>query len=242
MSLGKVETLWAKSVYSPVPVRNAFEVTVERLAQSIRLGVLVGGERLPPERELAETLGVSRVTLREAIGALRAAGLIESRRGRAGGTFVVSPRARRPRAGPRRPPAAAGLDDMLDLRRIVEPGAAALAATRTLTAADRATLQRFLRESTSCTASRRRLADSRLHMAIAAASESPSVVAVVGDVQLKLTDALRRIPVIPANIEHSDRQHAAVVAAILAGEPEVARSMMEEHIDASAALLRGLLG
>jgi GntR family transcriptional repressor for pyruvate dehydrogenase complex len=241
MSLGKVEALWARSVYSPVPVRNAFEVTIERLAQSIRLGVLVGGERLPPERELAETLGVSRVTLREAIGALRAAGLIESRRGRGGGTFVVSPRASRPRTGRRRQPAA-GLDDMLDLRRIVEPGAAALAATRTLTAADRATLQRFLRESTTCSASRRRLADSRLHMAIAAATESQSVVAVVGDVQLRLTDALRRIPVIPANIEHSDRQHAAVVAAILAGEPDVARSTMEEHIDASAALLRGLLG
>jgi GntR family transcriptional regulator, transcriptional repressor for pyruvate dehydrogenase complex len=241
MSLGKVEALWARSVYSPVPVRNAFEVTVERLAQSIRLGVLVGGERLPPERELAETLGVSRVTLREAIGALRSAGLIESRRGRGGGTFVVSPRASRARTARRRP-AAADMEDMLDLRRIVEPGAAALAATRTLTAADRATLQRFLRESTTCSAGRRRLADSRLHMAIAAASESPSVVSVVGDVQLKLTEALRRIPVIPANIEHSDRQHAAVVAAILAGEPDVARSTMEEHLDASAALLRGLLG
>jgi len=240
MSLGKVEALWARSVYSPVPVRNAFEVTVERLAQSIRLGVLVGGERLPPERELAETLGVSRVTLREAIGALRSAGLIESRRGRGGGTFVVSPRASRARTANRQP--AADMDDMLDLRRIVEPGAAALAATRTLTAADRATLLRFLRESTTCSAGRRRLADSRLHMAIAAASESPSVVSVVGDVQLKLTEALRRIPVIPANIEHSDRQHAAVVAAILAGEPDVARSTMEEHLDASAALLRGLLG
>jgi DNA-binding FadR family transcriptional regulator len=226
-----------------VPVRNAFEVTIERLAQSIRLGVLVGGDRLPPERELAETLGVSRVTLREAIGALRAAGLIESRRGRGGGTFVVSPRTVRARpAGRQRRPATSGLDDMLDLRRIVEPGAAALAATRTLTAADRASLQRFLGESTNCSAGRRRLADSRLHMAIAAATESQSVVAVVGDVQLKLTDALRRIPVIPANIEHSDKQHAAVVAAILAGEPDVARSTMEEHIDASAALLRGLLG
>src|SRR3954453_19564467 len=189
MSLGKVETLWAHSVYSPVPVRNAFEVTVERLAQSIRLGVLAGGDRRPPERELADSLGVSRVTLREAIGALRAAGLIESRRGRGGGTFVVSPRASRPRTGRRRQPPAR-VDAMLALRRIVEPGAAALAATRTLTAADRATLQRFLRDSTTCSASRRRLADSRLHMAIAAATESQSVVAVVGVVQLKLTEAL----------------------------------------------------
>jgi DNA-binding FadR family transcriptional regulator len=243
MSLGKVEALWARSVYSPVPVRNAFEVTVERLAQSIRLGVLVGGDRLPPERELAETLGVSRVTLREAIGALRAAGLIESRRGRGGGTFVVSPRTTRPRqVGRSRPATVPGLNDLLDLRRIVEPGAAGLAATRALSAADRATLQRCLRESTSCSANRRRLADSRLHMAVAAATESPSVAAVVADVQLRLTEALRRIPVMRANIEHSDRQHELVVQAILAGEPDAARTAMEEHVDASAALLRGLLG
>src|SRR5580704_13029976 len=91
VSDGQVEAFWARTVFSPVPVRNAFEVTVERLAQSIRLGVLVEGDRLPPERELADTLGVSRVTLREAIKTLRDAGLVESRRGRGGGTFVVAP-------------------------------------------------------------------------------------------------------------------------------------------------------
>src|ERR1700742_3846143 len=95
MSAGDVEALWAQSVFAPVPVRNAFEVTVERLAQSIRLGVLADGEQLPPERELADLLGVSRVTLREAIKALREGGLVESRRGRGGGTFVVSPKVHR---------------------------------------------------------------------------------------------------------------------------------------------------
>ena len=47
------------------------------------------GERFPAERELAGLLGVSRITLREAIGDLRAAGYVESRRGRFGGTFVT---------------------------------------------------------------------------------------------------------------------------------------------------------
>src|SRR6201999_4293955 len=89
---GTVEALWARAVFSPVPVRNAFEVTVERLAQGIKLGVLIEGDRLPPERELSTTFGVSRVTLREAIKALRDGGLVESRRGRGGGTFVVSPK------------------------------------------------------------------------------------------------------------------------------------------------------
>jgi GntR family transcriptional repressor for pyruvate dehydrogenase complex len=242
MSAGNVEALWARSVFAPVPVRNAFEVTIERLAQSIRLGVLKGGDRLPPERELADTLGVSRVTLREAIKALRAAELVESRRGRGGGTFVVAPTNTRPMARDQVDrPSPAAVNDTLDLRRIVEPGAAALAATRTLSAADRSTLHRCLADASDGDPAARRLADSRLHMAIAAAGESAAVAAVVADIQMRLTEMLRAIPVIPANIAHSDRQHAAIIAAILGGQPELARAEMEEHVDGTAALLRGLL-
>jgi GntR family transcriptional regulator, transcriptional repressor for pyruvate dehydrogenase complex len=237
---GNVEALWARSIFAPVPVRNAFEVTVERLARSIRLGVLRDGQRLPPERELAETFGVSRVTLREAIKALRDAGLVESRRGRGGGTFVRSPVSGPPRAatGPVPGPA---FEDALDLRRVVEPGAAALAATRTLSAADRASLHRYLREATDCAPAGRRLADSRLHLAIAALGGSASVTAVVADVQMRLDELLRAIPVLPANIAHSNVQHAAIVDAILAGQPDRARVEMEEHVDGTSALLRGFL-
>jgi GntR family transcriptional repressor for pyruvate dehydrogenase complex len=237
-----VEALWAQAVFSPVPVRNAFEVTVERLAQSIRLGVLVDGDRLPPERELAETFGVSRVTLREAIKALREVGLVDSRRGRGGGTFVVSPKLKRPRRTELIGSAIGELEDALDLRRVVEPGAAALAASRALTSADRATLHRCLTDASTCTPETRRLADSRLHLAIAAASGSASVTAVVADVQLRLDELLRAIPVITANIAHSDRQHAVIVDAILSGQIDRARVEMEEHVDGTAALLRGFLG
>ena len=234
---GDVEELWARSVFAPVPVRNAFEVTVERLAQSIRLGVLVDGDKLPPERELADKFGVSRVTLREAMKGLRDAGLVESRRGRGGGTFVVAPSISGRLTFGELP----AIDDALDLRRVVEPGAAALAASRTLTAADRATLHRCLRAASSCPPAARRLADSRLHMAIAAASGSASVTAVVADAQLRLDSLLRAIPVIAANIAHSDRQHDEIVDAILAGQPDRARVAMEEHVDGTAALLRGFL-
>jgi DNA-binding FadR family transcriptional regulator len=239
-----VEALWARSVFAPVPVRNAFEVTVERLAQGIRLGVLAGGTRLPPERELADTFGVSRVTLREAIRALRDAGLVESRRGRGGGTFVVAPTASglgHGRAAKLGSPAFSSMDDALDLRRVIEPGAAALAATRTLSAADRASLRRYLDEATNCRPQSRRLADSRLHLAIAALGGSASVTAVVADVQMKLDEMLRGIPVIAANIAHSNTQHAAIVDAILAGRADQARLQMEEHCDGTAALLRGFL-
>ena len=85
------------------------------------------------------------------------------------------------------------------------------------------------------------LADSRLHLAIAALGGSASVTAVVADVQMRLDELLRAIPVIPANIAHSDVQHAAIVDAILAGQPDRARLEMEEHIDGTAALLRAFL-
>src|SRR3954470_19122554 len=98
MTGNNVEALWTRTLFSPVPVRNAFEVTIERLAQSIRLGVLVEGDRLPPERELAARCGSSGVTRREAIKPRRDAGLVESRRGRGGGTFVAPPPRQRRRS------------------------------------------------------------------------------------------------------------------------------------------------
>lgn len=240
---GNVEALWTRTMFSPVPVRNAFEVTIERLAQSIRLGVLVEGDRLPPERELADKFGVSRVTLREAIKALRDAGLVESRRGRGGGTFVSAPRAERARSLEKIEASIGhgGLDDVLALRRVVEPGAAALAASRTLSAADRSSLLDYLRAAGDCAPAARRRADSRLHLAIAALGGSALVTAVVADVQMRLDELLRAIPVIPGNIAHSDVQHAAIVEAILGGQADRARVEMEEHVDGTAALLRGFL-
>ena len=60
--------------------------------------------------------------------------------------------------------------------------------------------------------------------------------------QATLHEMLLAIPVLQANIAHSDRQHATVVRAILANEPDRARRAMEEHCDDTAALLRGLVG
>ncbi len=61
-------------------------------------------------------------------------------------------------------------------------------------------------------------------------------------VQSTLHEMLLAIPVLDTNIAHSDRQHATVVRAILAGRPDRARKAMENHCDDTAALLRGLLG
>ncbi len=231
------------------PVRgHAFEACVEQLATAIRLGAYPRGSALPPERELAERMGVSRATLREAMAALREAGLVETRRGRGGGTVVT----KRPGLQSRIPAgqqAARRVEwlDALAFRRIVEPGASALAAE---VAADNALTDRARRTLTSAhdavaqahQPAAHRQADSRLHLTIATLSGSARVVEAVTSVQASLDEMLRAIPVLEANISHSDLQHARIVEAILGGDPSRARRQMEQHCDDTAALLRGLLG
>lgn len=231
------------AAFRPVRGGNAFEETVERLLQAIKLGLVQAGDRLPPERELAGQLRVSRMTLREALADLQRAGYVESRRGRRGGTFVryVPADGAVPAAGALERARTADLDDVLALRRVLEVGAVELAARRGLTAADAAMLTDRLGDCTAATGSGYRQRDSRLHLALAELSGAPSLAAAVADVRMRLNDLLDAIPLLPRNIRHSEEQHAAVVAAVLAGDPDRARSEMADHVDGTAALLRGFL-
>jgi DNA-binding FadR family transcriptional regulator len=213
--------------FSPVRGGNAFEETVERLLQAMKLGLVRAGDRLPPERELAGRLRVSRMTLREALADLQRAGYVESRRGRLGGTFVLSVP-----SGPVRP-ALGDLEDVLALRRVLEVGVAELAAGRVVDPA------RLVACGPGPDGYRQR--DSRWHLALAEAAGSASLAAAVADVRVRLNDLLDAIPLLPRNIRHSERQHAAVVAAVVAGNAEAARAAMAEHVDGTAALLRGFL-
>ena len=232
-------------VLRPARGHHAFESCVEQLATSIRLGVYQRGSRLPPERELAERLKVSRSTLREAMAALRAAGLVQTTRGRGGGTVVtLRPRTPTGRAASRLSARAREeWLDALDFRRIVEPGAAHLAASRKLSANERSQLEQAHREVASAERpAAHRQADSRFHLTVAALTGSPRTIEAVTSVQATLNEMLLAIPVLDANIAHSDRQHARLVRAVLGGAPDRARTAMEEHCDDTAALLRGLVG
>ncbi|HET8599767.1 MAG TPA: FCD domain-containing protein [Segeticoccus sp.] len=227
----------------PVRAHHAFESCVEQLATAVRLGVYPKGSMLPPERELAGRMEVSRATLREAIAALRQAGLLETVRGRGGGTVVLAQpeivRDRPADLGDRR-------EDLLDslvFRRIVEPGACALAASRGLEPHQHEILRAALGDVARAEGRRaHRQADSRLHLAIATLTGSSHVVGAVTRVQADLHTLLTAIPVLAVNIDHSSAQHEAIVQAIIAGDADGARLSMEEHCDDTAALLRGLLG
>ncbi|SFO89932.1 DNA-binding transcriptional regulator, FadR family [Amycolatopsis arida] len=228
-----------EALFRPVRAGNAFEETVERLLQAVRLGVVGAGERLPAERELAERLGVSRVTLREAIRVLADAGYVVSRRGRYGGTFVTDQLPEPHGAGRAVDPGE--LEDTLSLRYVVETGAAELAAARALPPADRRHLTGTLAEATGASVADYRRRDSRFHLAIAEMTASESLTTVLADVRMRVNQLLDEIPLIEPNLDHSNRQHGAIVDAILAGDAPAARRAMAEHLEGTASLLRGFL-
>src|SRR3954454_7357910 len=160
-----------EAVLRPVRAHHAFESCVGQLATAIRLGVYPRGSALPAERELAGRLQVSRATLREAMAALRQAGLVETTRGRGGGTVVtLQPGTPAGRAAARI--TAAKRHDWLaalDYRRIVEPGAASLAAARGLDDVRLAQLEMAHEEVAAARKpAEHRQADSRFHLTVAA--------------------------------------------------------------------------
>lgn len=236
---------------------NAYEETMERLLQSVRLGLIAPGERLPSERELAAMLKVSRDTVREALSTLAEAGYVEARRGRYGGTFVAAKLpavgasgVRDTGGGTRMPgtPALSSLELVAEveetavLRRVLEVGAAREAAGRILSADERASLSLALDACLAASDADHRRLDSRLHLIIAELSGAPSLVPSIATLRTRVNALLDEIPLLRPNLAHSDAQHSAIVGAILAGRPDVAAAAMLEHVEGSTALLRGFFG
>lgn len=227
-------------LFRPVRSGNAFEDTVARLLQTIRLGIVQPGEVLPPERELALRFSVSRDTVREAIRSLSDAGFLVARRGRYGGTFVTDTLPEHV-VMDASPPTLVEIDDALGLRDILEVGAARAAAGRELGAGDRDLLWTRLGEVTAAPVDDYRRLDSRLHLTIAELVGVPSLVSLVADNRTVVNRLLDGIPLLARNIVHSNEQHEAIVVAILTGSPERAAEAMSEHLAGSAALLRAFL-
>src|SRR4051794_3772981 len=93
----------ADSLFRPLQKPSAVDEVSDRLLAAIAIGEFVPGERLPVERSLARMLGVGRSTVHEAMGRLGTAGIVEIRRGRAGGAFVRSDWSANSAAALRRP-------------------------------------------------------------------------------------------------------------------------------------------
>lgn len=251
------------SLIAPLAAPGRAEEVVLRVSQAIRLGLLDDGEQLPPEAEFAAQLGVSAMTLREALAMLRQRRLVETRRGRAGGTFVRRPAA--PQLGPLadrlRAITTAELRDLTDEQSAVSGAAARLAATRAPTASVRRLLALAGELSAAATPGERIMADSRFHIEVAIASMSGRLTVLEVALQAKLTELLW-LPTaaadeadrparpdsvavsadsVPAEFAAAAAEHAAIAAAIEAEDGPLARLLAEDHAEANHRRLTALL-
>jgi len=215
----------------------------EQIANSIQEMIvedqLQSGTRLPSERDLAQQLGVSRVTISEAIRSLEQRGLVVRKVG--DGTYITDKT---------RSVFIESMEwlfnvrsctheDLMTFREMIEPNIAALAAERA-TPEDIASLKAFLEVIEDSWDKRVRdkyvVADAHFHEALALASHNELVIAVVAGIQKVLQTAIRvqhqSIPEIYRNVMAKDAEirHRPIYEAIVAHDPDGARTAMDEHL------------
>ena len=228
-----------EAVFMPVRPASTFEETVERLGSAIRLGLLAPGDKLPPERELAKKLRISRSTLRQALTALVQSGHLVSLRGRTGGTFVAE---QPPLTECADEPLDQGAWAVLDYRVAIEGGAAQLAAERGDEAQlDRleALVEKMAGELENFEEYRR--TDIRFHIGIAEAAQSPRLLSAMTDVQSQMSDLIALIAHPPEVLTIANEQHARLVKALRKGDANRALRCMREHTEGTEHILAGLL-
>ncbi|HMJ97390.1 MAG TPA: FCD domain-containing protein, partial [Thermoleophilaceae bacterium] len=223
------------AVFKPVQAPTTFEETVERLGTAIRLGLLPPGTQLPPERELADELRISRSTLRQALTTLVQSGHLVSLRGRSGGTFVCAepPLAR----GTGNPPLGDDARAVLDYRVVVETGATVLAAERA-EEDDLDALARLTEDMTQgATFEAYRRADVRFHIGLAEACHSPRLVVAMTEVQGQMSDLIQRVAHPNEVLSHSNAQHRRLVAQLRRRDTGRAVRLMREHCEGTEHIL-----
>ena len=225
-------------VFEPVRPATAFEETVERLGTAIRIGLLPPGSRLPAERNLADQLGISRSTLRQALTTLVQTGHLIAARGRSGGTFVAE---RPPLAEESGTPLGEEAWAVLDYRVAVETGATILAIERA-EAGDVDKLSDLVRSMAEADQFEEyRRADIRFHIGIAEAAGSPLLVRAMTEVQGDMSDLIALIPHPEQVLTHSNAQHERLVTMLRRGEAGAAVKVMREHIRGTEHILAGLI-
>ncbi|MGD9734334.1 MAG: FadR/GntR family transcriptional regulator [Solirubrobacterales bacterium] len=227
-----------ETVFLPVRPPSTFEETVERLGTAIRLGLLAPGSQLPPERELARRLRISRSTLRQALTTLVQSGHLVSLRGRKGGTFVAEQPPLAERGGE-------ALDQgawaVLDYRVAIECGAALLAAERGGEDLERleALAEKMGSELEDFEEYRR--TDVRFHIGLAEAAGSPRLIGAMTDVQAQMTDLITQIAHPAEVLAQSNEQHRRLVKALRKGDSSRAVKIVREHLEGTEHILAGLL-
>lgn len=224
-----------KAPLKPIKPKRISDQVLDQLRELIFRGEFKPSEQIPPERELAEVLRVSRTSVRDAIGKMVAMGLLEQHQGQ--GTFV-----RVPAPSEKHPLAVAmetqnaSLEDLLEVRMGLECNAASLAAARAEDS-DLQFIEKSLEEMRKEVAAGRlgTEADVSFHMAVAYATKNPLQVYVMRSfydyIFVGIKENLAYLYEDPANIEKIIAQHTAVFHAIREHDPSRAFDNMRSHID-----------
>ncbi len=218
--------------------RSRSNVVIDGIRDMITSGRLVAGSRLPAERELSGSLGVSRGSLREGVRALVILGVLETRQG--DGTYVTS-------LGPSQLSEPLGMlaelqspEDsvhMLGVRRVLEPEAAAHAALL-ITEADIAEAERILdrgeallRSGTDIDIEATIDVDTEFHRIVAKASGNPAFAAIIGALVGRTARArLWRAIHQQGAVQTTQQEHRAILDALIARDPDRARIRMSVHV------------
>ncbi len=219
-------------MYKLVQSSRLYEQIVKQIEDSIEKGALKAGDQLPAERELALQFGVSRTAVREAVKALREKGLVEAYPGR--GTFITSETSnsirltfdRMIKAGPRD-----GTLHLVEVREILEPEIAALAATR----ATEESLEE-LREAVKIMDTAKSDPDSFIeadldfHLALAEAAANPLILSLIDSIVGVLREQRLSIFKVEGGPERGQYHHKRILEAILNRDPVGAREAMRAHL------------
>lgn len=227
-----------RAVFAPLDGGDRVEAVIDRLSGALAIGLIAGGEQFPGESELAASLGVATVTLREALSELRSVGMIETRRGRGGGSFASRPRSL-DEARLRRRLKNLGTHELRDLGDL-QLAIGGMAARRAAQRADQQHLQHLsdlvdALESADSPAERRR-ADGRFHVELAAAAQSVRLAMLEMNVQAEHGDLLWiHSPHDQGRLETFHEkvvsEHRAILDAVRSGNAEQARLTVEHHIE-----------
>ncbi|MBC7737035.1 MAG: FadR family transcriptional regulator [Candidatus Saccharibacteria bacterium] len=228
---------------APIVSRHVADDVIDRLVTAVALGLYVPGQQLPPERELARMLAVSRASIREALKYMTDNGYLQVRRGRNGGYFVQSDWGPSSVDHIRRELVAKWdeFETIFDARNLIEPVIARAAAQRRTAgdlAAIRAALAAYL-AAPDHDASRK--ADTSLHLSIAQATHNPILVKLSVDLRTRITFNMGAEPYTDAVRRTAMQQHQDLVAAIEDQRGADAAAIAAVHFRLSETLMRELV-
>jgi GntR family transcriptional repressor for pyruvate dehydrogenase complex len=232
MSNEIIDSAAAKPVYRVVKTSRLYEQIVQQVEESILSGQLKPGDQLPAERELAQSFGVSRTAVREAVKTLREKGLVEAFSGR--GTFVTNGTSQAIRQSLDlmiRINQQEGSAHLAELRLVLEPEIAGLAASRIedqLLGTMRETvavMERNLQDREAYIE-----ADLDFHLALAEAAGNPLILSLLDSIVGLLREQRSRIFDVEGGPERGQYHHKRILAAVERSDPEAARGAMREHL------------